>query len=181
MNKKTFLPALILLAFFSIFCGLSDSISQAVSGSGGETEDVVSDLWDDVPLMHGLAKSELNLPFPVKIAAQAFIRSLSKNGGSMNYAAFTTSRCTAEEITNYYNPDLMAQSGWNSPNQPGCPLGEEESSQIKGGACFYMKEGADLIGSILAIMVAQDTSTNLTNIFFIRFDGIDFSEMEQNQ
>ncbi|MHC1784407.1 MAG: hypothetical protein AB9891_16905 [Anaerolineaceae bacterium] len=181
MNNKILLPALILLAFFSISCGLFDSISQAVSGSGGDSEGSVADLWADVPLMHGLDKSEINLPLPVKIAVQAFIGSLSKNGGSMNYAAFTTSTRTAEDITNFYNPDLMAQSGWNSPNQPGCSLGEEESSQNKGGACFYMKEGADRIGSILAIMVAQDTSTNLTNVFFIRFDGIDFSEMEQDQ
>jgi hypothetical protein len=181
MNKKTFLPALILLVFFSISCGLFDSVRQVVSGSGGEAEGAVADLWEDVPLMDGLAKSELNLPLPVKIAAQAFIRSLSKNGGAMNYAAFTTSTRTAEDITNYYNPDLMAQSGWNNPDQPGCTMAETENAQGKGGACFFMKEGADRIGSILGIVIAEDTSTNLTNVFFIRVDGVDFSEMEQNQ
>jgi hypothetical protein len=181
MMKKTARTALLLLAALIILsCSLVDNISQAVSGSGGEAAGAVESLWPDVPQMHGLDKADFDIPFPIRLAIDAFISRFSESKGSMSFMAFSSSTRSVQEIMNYYNPDMMAQNGWSTPDQAGCTLADNQDTvQNAGGGCFYMKEGPDRMGSILAIVMGKAETINQVSVFFVRFDGVDFAEMEQ--
>jgi hypothetical protein len=81
---------------------------------------------------------------------------------------------------NYYNLDLMAQSGWDYPDQPGCQMGQnEETGEDLGAGCFYMKVNPDQKGSVLAIVIGEDPAMNRVSVFFVRFDGVDFSQVNE--
>ncbi len=179
--KKTARTVLLLLAALTVLsCSLVDNISQAVTGSGGEAAGAVESLWPDVPQMSGLDKADFDIPFPIRLAIDAFISRFSESKGSMSFMAFSSNTRSVQEIMNYYNPDMMAQNGWSTTDQSGCTLAEnQDTGQNAGGGCFYMKEDPDHMGSVLAIVIGENTTINEVSVFFVRFDGVDFSEIEQ--
>lgn len=177
MKNKTILVVMILLVLSSLSCSLFNTVTTAVSGAADNTAAKVDVLWPDVPLMHGLDKADSSIPLPVRVALNAFIAALGNDQGSMSFMAYSSTTRSTQQIMDYYNPDLMAQSGWNYPDQPGCQMGQnEETGEDLGAGCFYMKAGPDQKGSVLAIVIGQDPAINQVSVFFVRFDGVDFSQ-----
>ena len=61
----------------------------------------------------------------------------------------------------------MRAAGW-TPNEKGC-IGDTEDKDNHGAICFFQrKDGNKAEG--LAIVVAQDTKTKQTEIFYARID-----------
>jgi hypothetical protein len=180
MKNKTILVVMIFLVLSSLSCSLFNTVTSAVSGAADNSAAKVDDLWPDVPLMHGLEKADSSIPLPIRVALNAFISALGKDQGSMSFMAFSSTTRSTQEIMNYYNLDLMAQSGWDYPDQPGCQMGQnEETGEDLGAGCFYMKVNPDQKGSVLAIVIGEDPAMNRVSVFFVRFDGVDFSQVNE--
>ena len=174
---------LAVLAIFSLACSLTNTIANgvankvgnAVTGSGDAG--TVSKLWSDVPQMDGLKQENLDLPLAAKIALQAVMSAGSGGKGSMNFIAFTTTKSPADVI-GYYTNDLMAGKGWNQSDEPGCAgsgavggSGGSSTDASSGGICMFGKDLGNNKQDLLAIFIAPDTTTNVTQVFFIRVEA----------
>ena len=128
--------------------------------TGGEKAGTVSNLWPDVPAFPGATKADLAIPLGMRLILRAAMQ------GKINFIAFTTSK-SAQEVKDFYTPALMTSSGWKV-NEKGC-LGDTEDEKSQGAVCvFERRDGTKKEG--LAIIVAEDKKTKLTNIFYARID-----------
>lgn len=177
MKNKSLLVVLGVLAILSISCGLFNTISNLAGGASGNAEGTVSSLWPDVPEMEGMAKADLSLPLPARLAIEAFVKASSKNQGSLNLIAFT-SNGSIENVTSYYTLERMQENGWNESDQPGCTSDTGQSESLTGAGCFFLREDPGDKGSILAIFVVQNSKTNQTEVYFARFDFVNISTLQ---
>lgn len=182
MKKHTLLVVLVVFALVSMSCSffntVTNTVSSAVGGAADESEAKVDELWPDVPLMHGLDKADFSIPLPVRVMLNAFIGAMGQGGDKprMSFMAYSTTTRSVQEIMDFYNPDLMAQSGWNGADQPGCQMATEGDSKGDGAGCFYFKVDSNQKGSVLAVVLGENSAANEISVFFVRFDGVDFSE-----
>ena len=149
---------------FTMACGVFSGVSGLVSGQNAGT---VAEMWPDVPKMDGLAKANIDLPLPAKLAIQAFIKSSSKGDGSLDFISYTT-KSTPQDVYSFYSLDRMTGAGWNMKDQTGCA--GDQTSTPGGGFCFFGKESDSSTGAVLSIFVSQDDKTKETTVFFVRVD-----------
>ena len=129
--------------------------------AGNESAGTVDSLWADVPDFAGAEKAELAIP----LGARLIVRTAMQ--GKVNFIAFTTTR-RSEEVQGFYTKERMAAEGWTTAEK-GCVGDKDESSESTGAVClFERKDGSKEEG--LAIIVAEDTETRKTNIFYVRID-----------
>lgn len=156
MIRRTLVMAVLCATMaFTLGCGF---LSNLIGGGGGGG--TVSNLWSDVPAFPGTTKADLEMPLVAKIAIQAMFQ------GKLDFIAFTTNQ-GADSVVNFYTAERMQGSGWTSESG-GCQ-GSTGNEGAQGAICFFTKkEGQTNHG--LAIFVAQDEKTNLTNLFFARIN-----------
>lgn len=149
-------------AIFAMFLLLSVVVScrMVESLSGGEKAGTVDNLWPDVPPFAGATKSDLQIPLVWRLALRAAMQ------GKISFIAYTTTK-SAQEVKDFYTPDLMKSAGW-TPNEKGC-VGDTEEKKNQGVVCFFQhKQGDQQEG--LGIIVAENQKTKQTDIFYARID-----------
>lgn len=166
MKSKLISIALTCVMFVASGCG---TISSLVGGGGGSK---AAALWSDVPAMEGMTQDHIELPLPIKLAAQAFIRASGASEGvrldNFEIVSFTSAK-TPEDVRAFYTNERMQAAGWNATDQPGCAGATDQ--QLAGGTfCLFSKRGASN-ESFLVIVAARDQNDARMNLFFLRFDG----------
>ncbi len=181
-KRRVVLPALLmLLAVFSMACGLMNTVANGVANkvgnaiTGGGDAGTVADLWPDVPKMDGLKQENLDLPPTAKIALGAVMSASMGGKGTINFIAFTTTK-TSQDVVDFYTNDKMTTAGWDKSDQPGCIAGNTNSGSSStstggGGFCFFMRNMDNNKQALLGIFTAEDTTTKLTQVFYMRVEG----------
>jgi hypothetical protein len=171
-NSVRIFLVLTVLAFTSLACSLS-GLSSLIPGSGSSTPNPVTDLWPDVPKMSGMTVIQQELPVEIKLAVQTFFAAASSNQGAINFIAFSTSQ-TPTDVVNYYSADKMKSAGWTPTEQSGC-LADTTTPGLQGGLCLYGRKTGPNTSTLVAILPSSDTSTKVTDVFFVRIDVTDNS------
>ena len=154
MRPATPILALILVLAVGLSCRLAERLT------GDPKAGTVSSLWPDVPPLEGATKADLEIRLGARLALRAVMQ------GKINFIAFTTDR-SATDVQAFYSKERMRAAGW-TPNDKGC-IGDTEDKDNHGAICFFQrKDGNKEEG--LAIVVAQDTKTKQTEIFYARID-----------
>jgi hypothetical protein len=113
-----------------------------------------------VPPFAGAKKADIEIPLGVRMVMRTMMN------GKINFIAFTTDK-SAQDVKDFYTVERMKATGW-TPNEKGC-IGDTEDEKNQGVICLYQrKDGEKQEG--LAIIVAQDEKTKLTNLFYARID-----------
>lgn len=153
-RKSTAIFALFLLLGAVVSCRMVESLT------GGEKAGTVNSLWPDVPPFAGATKANLAIPLGMRLILRAAMQ------GKINFIAFTTTK-SAQEVKDFYSPDLMKSAGW-TPNEKGC-IGDTEDEKSQGAVCLFERhDGTKKEG--LAIIMAEDQKTKQTDIFYVRID-----------
>jgi hypothetical protein len=159
--KTRFVLFLGSMMLFTLGCGMINSLLGLNQSSG-----TVSELWPDVPPLEGATKADLEVP----LAFQLMIRALTRSG--VDYIAFTTPK-TPDEVKAFYTAELMQANGWQAvdmegsqTNQQSC-VGDQSGQGNAGALCLFSKKEGDK-DTLLAIIVAQDEQSKLTNVFYAR-------------
>jgi hypothetical protein len=178
---KTRRPLLIgviaVLAMTSLGCGLlSGAVNSAVNKAvgGNQTFTKTDALWSDVPQMDGLTPSTQDtMPTFIKLGLDLILGNLGRlnpagtdqTTGNIDWLVFTTDK-TTDDIANYYTNAKMVESGWDDAGQDStCLKGTDAGVAQVGVFCVFQKQADN---TQLAIIAAQDTQTNQTNVFFLR-------------
>ena len=124
-------------------------------------------LWSDVPKMDGLNDNpNLDVPVWVKLYVQTALKAMSGGTGSVDWVGFTTDK-TPDDVSSYYTNDRMSAQGWDSEQQTPCFSGSQEGVSEAGAICLFAKTSSNP-QIVMAIIAATDTSTNKTDVFFLR-------------
>lgn len=169
MKRGFVLFVLLVVVLTAAGCG-------AVSNLTGGNSSNVANLWPDVPAFEGATKTDTSLPLPLRLAIQGIVKASANSNDAQldkfDFVAYTTPKAP-EEVTAFYTNEMMAARGWNETDQPGC-TGGAGTGGIAGGICVFGQKNGDK-GSALFIITAKDDSAGNTQIYYVRFDGIDKS------
>lgn len=173
MKTRWFALSLLVAVLAVLGCGLVDSVVNKVAPAGN----VAADLWPDVPRMDGLTKTDIEMPLPLRLIAQAASQGImteaGDSSGSMEFVAFTTDKA-ATDVTAFYSVEQMQGAGWNIKDMPGCTSSSDTSNDQAtanvGAMCLFGKEEGDK-GTLLVILAAQDDKSQQTQLFFTRIVG----------
>lgn len=158
MKLLTTLAALMVLVCVVLSCRMAETLT------GSPSAGTVSALWTDVPPFDGATKADLEIPLAARLAIRAAMQ------GRVNFIAFTTTK-SARDVRDFYSKERMLTAGWKQ-NEPGCVGDTESEEDTQGVVCFFGRtEGEKKEG--LAIVVATDTKTKQTEIFYARIDASD--------
>ncbi len=168
MRKSKVLVLLCLAAITGLSCSplstAANAVANQVVGSGFR---VVDQLWTDVPRMDGLTSAEQDIPIYVKLYVQTVLRATSGGEGSVDWIVFTTDK-TPGDIEAFYTLERMGGQGWDVESQDtACLSGTEQGVNEVGTICVFEKQGSNK-QDLLAIMAGTDTTTNQTDVFFLR-------------
>jgi hypothetical protein len=152
--------------------GVANKVGNVVTGGGDAG--TVAQLWPDVPKMDGLTQENLQLPVAAKIALEGVMNASMGGKGTINFIAFTTTK-TTQDIVDYYTTDKMTAAGWNQPDQAGCTSTNSDTNGstpgVGGGICFFGRNMENNKQAMLGIFIGQDSSTNKTQVFFMRIEA----------
>ena len=162
MKTKLQIALLVVLILSTMACGSVNTLMGM-----GKSAGTVANLWSDVPPLEGAKKANLDIPLAARLVMQTMMKSMSQEGGSMDFIAFTTSK-TPAEVQSFYTKERMAAAGWKGEEATGCTGEETGGAANLGSLCLFTKrDGAKQVG--LAIIVAQDDTSKQTNVFYARF------------
>ena len=160
--------------FVLLAVALSVAGCGAVSNLAGGNSSTVANLWPDVPAFEGATKTDTSLPLPLRLAIQGIVKASANSSDAQldkfEFVAYTTAK-TPEDVTGFYTNEMMAARGWNETDQPGC-TGAAAGGGLTGGICVFGQQSGDK-GSALFIITAKDDEAGKTQIYYVRFDGID--------
>jgi hypothetical protein len=131
-------------------------------------------LWSDVPQIDGLAPSQMEMPFFIKLMMRTVIGNLGRvnkedrTTGNIDWIVFSSSR-TPQDIQNFYTNARMTANGWESSDKSTCIHGSEAGVAQVGAFCAFVKHQDDKQAQ-LVIIAAQDDQTRQTNVFFLRLE-----------
>lgn len=168
-TKTVLLAALVLVAVLASACG----VVQTLTGRNAGT---VSSLWSDVPPLPNSTKANINIPLPVQFIVQGFIQAANADSSSttkldkFDFVVYQTAD-SPQQVANFYTTDKMTAAGWNSQNSPGCSAGATGSGTAGVGFCAFGKKGDAGKETIVLILPAQDSQTQQTQVFYVRFEG----------
>ncbi len=167
MKRGLVLLVLVAVALAAAGCG---EVSNLAGGKSG----TVANLWPDVPAFEGATKTDISLPLPLRLAIQGIVKASAQSNDAQldkfDFVAYTTPKAP-EDVTAFYTQELMAAQGWNETDQPGC-TGGTATGGLAGGICVFGQQNGDK-GSALFIITANDVKAQKTQIYYVRFDGID--------
>ena len=150
---NTILIAL-LIVIGCVSCRMVDTLT------GNSKAGTVESLWPDVPPLAGATKTDLALPLGARLMIRAAMQ------GKVSFIAFTTAQ-SAQEVQDFYSKERMKSAGWIA-NDRGC-IGDTENQKSQGALClFNRQDGKKKEG--LAIVLAQDSKSKQTDIFYARID-----------
>ncbi len=162
MRKK---KSYVIVAFFAatmlftMSCGIVNTLLGATKSSG-----TVSQLWSDVPSLSGAQKADLQLPLAARLAIKA------ASQGKMDFIAYTTDM-SPTDVANFYTVDRMKQAGWDTSNGTSCTSDTGGSDNVGAFCLFGKTDGGKKLA--LAIVIAKDSDTNKTDVFYARIDASD--------
>lgn len=167
------LAGILLLSVAVGGCGIAGRIANSVTNSSVPSTSS-SELWPDVPPFPGSERSDVSLPIVIRKIVETVITSSQDSKSSdfqiksFDFVGRTTDK-TPDDINAFYTTQMMASSGWNAKDQPGCKTGGD--SPMQGGAfCIFGKnEGNDV--TIVAIIATRSSEKEPANIFYIRASG----------
>ncbi|MFN4294763.1 MAG: hypothetical protein ACK4JD_11595 [Thermoflexales bacterium] len=146
-------------------CGL---IGSLVGGGGARA----GAMWADVPVMEGMTKENIDLPLPVRLAMQAFVRASVASEGvridNFEVVAFTSAK-TPDDVKAFYTNERMQAAGWNMADQPGCS-GASDASSIGATFCLFGKQNPTNQSVLILAATRNEGETTMT-VFFMRFEG----------
>lgn len=173
MKMRWFTLSLFVAVLATLGCGLIDSVVNKVAPSGN----VAADLWPDVPRLEGMTKTDIEMPLPLRLIAQAATQGImteaGDSSGSMEFVAFTTDK-SPTDVSAFYTAEQMQGAGWNGKDMPGCTTSTDTSNNEApsdvGVMCLFAKEEGDK-GTLLVILATQDDKSKQTQLFFTRIVG----------
>ena len=174
MKRFAFASLLVVFVSVSIACG---AISNLVGG--GSSYKPTAQIWSDVPKMDGLTPSALeDIPLPLKLLMRTILGNLGRlnpqgedqSTGNIDWIAFNSTG-TADDVKNFYTPQLMAANGWDPSDQSTCVSGADEGVPQVGEFCVFGKTQTAQ-QSMLAIIASEDPQTKQLSVFFLRLDQI---------
>jgi len=140
------------------------AIDQVAAGSGFT---VAGSLWPDVPKMDGLTDDpNLDVPVYVRLYVQTALKAASGGEGGVDWIGFTTDKSPAD-IQAFYTLDRMRSQGWDTDSGIPCFSGSDQGVSDVGAICLFTKQESNN-QTIVAIMAASDSSSNKTDVFFLR-------------
>jgi hypothetical protein len=170
VNRILVASLLITVAITSAAC--SAVLNQVIGGSSNTKP--VTELWNDVPRMDGMAPSQVDLPPFVKLIMQTVIGNLGRfnpqdtTTGNIDWIAFTTSK-TPTDVQTYYSGTTMSGAGWETGKDNQCLSGSQQGFAQVGVICGFTKyQGGKQIA--LGIIAVPDDQTKQTNVFFLRLE-----------
>lgn len=154
------------LSIATLACG---TLSNFV---GGGKAPKASALWADVPATPDMTKADVDMPLPMRLALQAFVKAAAQSDGDVRLdqaeaIAFSNSGKPAD-IGAFYSTERMASTGWNEDGQPGCNAIDGNKQGMK--FCLFGKASGDTI-TILIIAAVPDESAKNTQVYFLRAAG----------
>jgi len=167
IKRKTSIVLLCSALLVALAC---NPLSSVVGGEAG----TVANLWSDVPSYPGAQKTNLEMPLFIRLAVEAASKAImteaGDKAGNLEFIAFDTND-SAQDVMAFYTVDRMEGEGWvtKSGDQPGCTTGDAQTQDI-GAMCIFGKEG-DPQSSALFIVIAADSQSNKTNLFYVRIDA----------
>lgn len=166
MMKAKLTLVMVCLSIATLACGTLGNLV------GGGKAPKASELWGDVPAPPDMTKADIDLPLPMRLAVQAFIKAAAQSDGDVRLdqaeaIAFNSSGKPAD-IGAYYSVERMASSGWTDEGQPGCNAieGNEQGMTF----CLFGKTSGDAT-TILIIAAVPDESAKNTQVYFLRASG----------
>jgi hypothetical protein len=164
--------AMVLIAFFVMSCG----IVQRFMPGGNEGLSRTNALWPDVPKMDGLAASDLEMPFMVKLFMRTMLNNLyrlNKEGEDKtpvegDWIVFSTSSSPADVQQFYTNERMTSFGNWEPSKNSTCFDGSDKG--YPGIACVFEKI-ADGKQIELLILAGHDDEKKTTNVFYLRLEG----------
>lgn len=169
---KNLVTGIVLSLFLAsvMACGLIDRFT-----SGGQKMTKVGTLWSDVPPMDGLADSDLELPFAIKLLMRTALNNLwrlNKEGEDKtpvdgDWIAFTSSSSPADVQGFYTNARMTSYGKWEAAKESTCLDGK--GNGIDGIMCVFHKV-AEKREIMLAIFAINDEKSKKTNVFFLRLE-----------
>ncbi|HMK09784.1 MAG TPA: hypothetical protein VK449_12215 [Anaerolineales bacterium] len=169
MTKRWAFAVVGVMLLAGLACGPLGSLGNAVTGGQAGT---ASSLWSDVPAYPGAEKVDLEMPLVIRLAVQAFSKSVMSSAGdasgNLEFIAFTT-KDSAQQVQDFYTTDRMVSEGWDNRDDLGCGLTAAGGAQDVGGMCAFYKTG-DPQDSALFIVAASGENGE-TSVFYIRIDA----------
>ncbi len=165
MNQPRWILSLLVLLLAALGCGLTDTI-------GGTVDDLrsVTELWDDVPRMDGLTRSDKDLPLPIKLVVRTVVAQLLSGGtGSGDWIVFTTDK-TGEDVKAFYTNDVMAEHGWEASDTSTCLDGSDQGVSQVGALCVFQKQVGSTYTGLMVLSMDAETAGQ-TNVIFVRIEG----------
>lgn len=164
--KRVTMTGLVAAALLLSGCGALGGLT----GGGGVT---AAALWPDVPPMEGMTKENIEVPLPLRLAAQGMMQASAGQEGlrldNVEVIAYTTEK-TTDDVQAFYTTERMRAAGWNAGEQPGC-FGASEAQVVSGGAFCMFGKDEDRKQSLLAIIATRSENDPRTTLFFMRVDG----------
>ena len=169
MPKRTALLMLAVLLVGALACGPLGNLGDMVSGSQAGT---AASLWADVPPYPGAEKVDLEMPLFIRLAVEAFSKSVMSSAGdasgNLEFIAYTT-KDSAQQVQDFYTLDRMVAEGWANREDLGCGLTAAGGTQDVGGMCAFYKQGSPQDSALF--IVAASGENEETSIFYIRIDA----------
>jgi len=120
-----------------------------------------------VPKMDGLTDDpNLDVPVYVRLYVQTALKAASGGEGGVDWIGFTTDKSPAD-IQAFYTLDRMRSQGWDTDSGIPCFSGSDQGVSDVGAICLFTKQESNN-QTIVAIMAASDSSSNKTDVFFLR-------------
>jgi hypothetical protein len=161
MRATGLIALLVVTAAWLAGCG---GIVDAVT-DGGKLTAATGGLWPDVPPFASAQQVAVDLPLPVKLMVQAYVKSASNGDADLSYLAYTTPAEPAA-VAAFYTAQRMTAAGWNLPNTPDCAQ-QIAGATSNGTLCFFGRREGNR-ETILMIVVTRDAGSGPTHIFYLR-------------
>ena len=161
ITPRAVLLALILTA---LACGITDRFT----GGGGNMK-AAPDLWDDVPRMDGITKSEGEMPAWLRLMVRPMLSTMmrgvnnGKDAGDWDVVFFVAAGKTPKDVENFYTPQRMTTYGWGRKGDTACMNLNGDRAIL---CAFTKSAGGKDVG--LVVIAAQDDQGKETSIFFLR-------------
>jgi hypothetical protein len=163
MKKMAGLGLMLVTALLLAGCG------GIVGNLTGGSSTAVGALWPDVPPLAGATRVDVDLPLPIKLLMQGYIKSASNDAANLDYIVVTTDK-SPTDARDFYTAERMAGAGWTAEEYPGGCSGNS-TLDADGVVCFFgRRDGAR--ETILMILTGRDEASKKTQLFYVRMSVV---------
>ena len=135
----------------------------------GGSSTAVGALWPDVPPLAGARRVDVDLPLPIKLLMQGYIKSASNDAANLDYIVFATDK-TPADARDFYTAERMTGTGWTAKEYPGGCSGNATLAP-DGVICFFgRRDGAR--ETILMLLTGRDEGSKQTQLYYVRMSVV---------